>query len=277
MPFTLIKGAFYAKGYSPDGDSLKFMAKKEANWAKLEKGTVRLSAKKHVQLRFEGIDALETHYKGSHQPEVLADAATEHVLALAGFTNVVWGPTHSRVTSADDGQEGYVLARQAERYGRPVAFVFAGKAPGTDGSSVYLDVPLLKQSLNYQLLEEGHAYPTYYEGLFADLRDAMTAAVITAWNKRRGVWPYDWSGGVPVTGQSAIADHYVMMPKLFRRLTGYLAGHSSVSGFKTWLASRPERVLVLRTGNFTNFDDVIEQQGNKVSLTEWPEDLVFRP
>ena len=36
MSFTLIKGTFHVKGYSPDGDSIKFKASRTSNWLKVD-------------------------------------------------------------------------------------------------------------------------------------------------------------------------------------------------------------------------------------------------
>ena len=64
--------------------------------------------------------------------------------------------------------------------GRPVAFAFAGTPPEADGSSVFLTAARMKDSLNYKSVLEGLAYPTYYKGLFSDLRNELTQAAITA-------------------------------------------------------------------------------------------------
>jgi hypothetical protein len=37
-----------------------------------------------------------------------------------------------------------------------------------------LNVARLKQSVNYTLTAEGLVFPTYYKGLFPDLRHALT-------------------------------------------------------------------------------------------------------
>lgn len=281
MPFTVIKGTFHVEGYAPDGDSLRFKAERSANWNRLDGPTVRRNNRQHAQLRFEGVDALETHYSPNgrkrHQPTDLGYPATDFTIAAAGITGVQWGPTHYKVTQANDGTPGYILARTTERFGRPVAFVFTGATNRPDGSSVFLTRNWLRQSLNYRLLESGMAYPTYYEGLFHDLRDEMTSVVMRAWGQNRGVWPYDWSYGIPVTGWAALEDYYPILPKLFRRLAAYLYAHGSVEGFKNHLAQNPEPVHVLSTGQFTHFDTVIAQTGNNVGLTVDPEDLVFRP
>ena len=277
MPFVVIKGTFHVVGYSPDGDSVKFKANNAGNWSKLADHKVRKNSKGHVQLRFEAVDALETHYKGKHQPTKLAYAATDFALAALDIENVNWGPKHGRVTSADDSVPGFILSRSVERFGRPVSFVFYGDTKHRDGSEVFLKAPLLRKSINYKLLSAGLAYPTYYEGLFADLRDVMSATAKGARSKGKGIWASDKTSGVTVSSLKSITKNHVILPKLFRRLVTYLKGHSSVTGFKQHIADNPEEVLVLPEGNFTHFDTVIRQKGKVVGLTVNPENLVFRP
>ena len=80
MPFTLIKGKFHIKGYAPDGDSLRFSPDDHNNWKKLDGPKVKLNKRRHhAQLRFEGIDALETHYRARtiHQPAEFGRALGE--------------------------------------------------------------------------------------------------------------------------------------------------------------------------------------------------------
>lgn len=92
MPFILIKGTFHVTGYSPDGDSIRFKAKQKANWKKLGGKIIDPNDKGHVQLRVEGIDSLETHYKkaGYHQPKDLAYAAGDKLMSILGIKNVQW-------------------------------------------------------------------------------------------------------------------------------------------------------------------------------------------
>ena len=151
MPFHAIKGTFHVVGYSPDGDSIRFKADDPDNWDKL-RGRVNRNGRDHAQLRIEAIDTLETHYKSEHQPRRFADLATNKLFSLLGIENVVWNSTGSRVRSADDGVEGFVLSRAAERNGRPVAFVFNQAAGFTDGQEVFLDAQVAKQSVNYKML-----------------------------------------------------------------------------------------------------------------------------
>src|SRR5687768_14135031 len=73
MPFTLIKGTFHVVGRSPDGDSVGFRAADPAHWALLDGPPPRLNSLGITQLRFEAIDALETHFRppGQNIPIVL--------------------------------------------------------------------------------------------------------------------------------------------------------------------------------------------------------------
>jgi len=289
MPFTLIKGTFHAVGYSPDGDSVKFKAANRNNWKKIE-GRPKLSkTKDHVQLRFEGNDALETHFrprlKGStevHQPLRWAQAARDSMLAAVGIKNVKWGPKGKRVVQADDGVQGYILTRAVDsnRYGRPVSFVYAGTTAEKDGAEVRLTPALLRKSVNYKLVAAGHAYPTYYKTLFSELRDELTRAVNLARNAnpKRGLWIADKTRGFDFTNQAAITDAYPILPKLFRRLIEHLQSGGQLSDFGEFLKKKKDGVLILPHANHTDaLNYVVEVKGKRVSLTVPPENLVFDP
>ncbi len=276
MPFVVIKGTFHIEGYSPDGDSVRFRADNKEHWAKLSGPSVQLNAKDHAQLRLEAIDTLETHYQNTHQPLELAIGALEHLLEGLGITDVEWNETMTTVTAANDGTEGYILSRAVEKYGRPVTFVYTGTSPEEDGSEIFLDADRMRQSLNHRALEDGVAYPTYYKGLFHDLREALTKAVSHAREAKRGVWAEDrTNAGFEVEGLRSITDEHVVLPKLFRRLAEYLEGGGSVVGFEEFLETRDEEVIVISTVHPTHFDTLVEVDGNTVRMTEPPENLLF--
>ena len=78
MNYVLLKGIYHVVGSSPDGDSIKFKAANPANWQLInsefsteftENFTTNDGA---VQLRLQGVDALETHYSAP-KPTVPAD------------------------------------------------------------------------------------------------------------------------------------------------------------------------------------------------------------
>jgi hypothetical protein len=157
-----------------------------------------------------------------------------------------------------------------------VAFVYTGTSPEEDGSEIFLDVDRMRQSLNHRALENGVAYPTYYDGLFHDLREALTETVGRAREAERGVWAEDRTNvGFEVDGLGSITNEHVILPKLFRRLVEYLEGGGSVAGFEEFLEAKDEEIIVISTVHPTHFDTVVEVEGNTVRMTEPPENLIF--
>lgn len=287
MPFKVIKGTFHVVAYSPDGDSIRFQPDSRALVDALDGPPAKFNPRGHCQLRIEAIDSLETHYQTPggtlHQPLTLAFAAADRLMDFLGITDVKWNETHSVVTSARDGTRGYILSRTVEKNRRPVAFVFTGDPAEQDGADAHLDVARLRDSFNFVALAEGHAYPTFYEGLFHDLRGALAGASADARGNRRGIWEIDrTSGGFDVDTLADITDEHAILPKLFRRLSDYMVSVGTAQGFKAKLAAFPEPVLDLRDNNFTHLDTFVEEaQGAggvvNIRMTRQPEELVFDP
>ncbi|SBS26700.1 hypothetical protein MSP8886_00678 [Marinomonas spartinae] len=279
MSFRVIKGSFHIVGYSPDGDSVRFKADDLAQWNLLEGSKVRLNKHDHAQLRIEAIDTLETHYKSEHQPAEWADSATQYLLKLLGIKNTQWNDSRSRVVSADDGVPGYIITRMAERYGRPVAFVFAGETEYEDGQAIFLDNRIAKTSINFKMLAKGFAYPTFYDGLFYDLRARFAKVAIKARAAKKGVWSEDkTNSSIKIESLSDLTDEYVILPKLFRRLVTYMKAHDSFDAhaFIESLKEKQEKVLVLSDLHFTHFDNLIEiDEKGRIKLAQAPENLVF--
>ena len=276
MPFTLIKGTFHIVGYSPDGDSLKLKADNSSNWRKLRGRDVDPNSQGHVQLRVEAIDSLETHYgnPSRHQPLGLAHAATDEAMGFLGITDVVWGPSHRKVTSANDGTQGYILARSTGPYGRPICFVFPGTTSEPDGSDVFLKPDLVRESLNFRMLSIGHAYPLFYETLFFDLRQELAGAVAEARSGNSGVWATDKSNdGFDGTDLAGLENNTPIFPKLFRRLVKHHGSGRPLSDLPDRLEG--ERITIIPTVHHTTLDTVVEISGRTVRMTERPEDLVF--
>ena len=301
MPFTIIQGTFHLvnrtqngneSGFEPDGDSIHF---KPFNASLLDNLTqlqrpYRLTNIGSVMLRFEGIDALELHYSPSsggpstHQPRPLGDSARDFITGLLGLNPVPYvQPRGIRVDPPvpKDATPGYILSRSLEVHGRPVSFVFAGAAPNADGSQVFLSRQKFKTSLNYKLVLNGHAYPLFYDTLFIDLRRALAEATDQARQGGVGVWASDrTTAGLSVTSQAQLEAGGVIYPKLFRRLTDYLAETGGgLAGFNAWLAAKGERVEdtdpnSATFGNHTGFDNMVRVQGNTVKMLRKPEHLV---
>ena len=292
MPFFIIKGSFHLvgktnkgnpSGFEPDGDSMQFKPDDPSLLKRLEVvgRPNHLTTIGSTQLRFEGIDALELHFEGSHQPRPLADDARDYLTGRLGMNPVPYRPpdlTRVKPPVAVDGTRGYILSRALEANGRPVAFAFAGEPSGDDGDEAFLKPALLRKSLNYRQVQNGHAYPLFYDTLFADLRDTLIAATTAARKAKKGLWGADRTRkGVAVSVQADLERDGVIFPKLFRRLTSYLGdGNTTLDAFEAFLAKSHEQVVDLKdNSNFTHFDTLVKVKANTVSMTRRAEEIVF--
>src|SRR5262245_52294833 len=128
--YTLIKGSFPIVGTEPDGDTIRFRPDTPAFVDKLGPAGQRpgwTQGGTQLSVRFEAIDALETHFQGARQQVQLGDLATRQMLSAAGFSSVQTSGT--KVTSAvPPAVRGYVAANSLDSYGRMIAFVFASSA-----------------------------------------------------------------------------------------------------------------------------------------------------
>ncbi|MFD4548762.1 nuclease [Streptomyces sp. NPDC058466] len=286
MPMLLIKGAYRIVGASPDGDSVRFYPDDPGQWDLLPGRKVRRNKAGGAQLRLDGIDTLETHYRPPHGPELhqpapFADRAAAALLDWLGFADVERGANGIVTRGRPDSVPGYVLTRNADIHGRCVALAGrGGEAPGPGGGFVTVTTEHLRETANHHQLGEGLAYPTFYRNLFVDLRQELTAAAQQARQGGQGLWPRDQTeSGAKVEGRSTLTDSAVLLPKLFRRLADYLQlndGDPSLDGFRAYLGQRDDRLFILSTGQWTGFDSVVEvTNGDTVRLNRPAEDLVF--
>jgi endonuclease YncB( thermonuclease family) len=289
MPFIVIPGTFHLvgqtssgnpRGFEPDGDSIQFRPANPNLLDRLEQvgRPYRLTLIGSTQLRLEGIDALEIHFEGSHQPRPLADQARDFLTNLFEMNPVPYRPPAGIQVAPPvsvDAVSGYILSRSLEVNGRPVAFAFAGPPPRQE--EVLLDVPMLQQSVNHATIANGHAYPLFYDTLFQDLRAELANVAKAARQSSKGLWNKDQTqSGVDVATQEDLEQHGVIFPKLFRRLTSYLdEPHNGMTEFINWLAETQEKIFDLHTGNFTHFDTIVQVSGKKVSMQREPEEIVF--
>jgi endonuclease YncB( thermonuclease family) len=293
MPFLVIKGAFRLlgktktgkpTGFEPDGDSMQFQPDDPKLLDRLQRegDAYRLTSVGSTQLRFEGIDAVEIHFQAGsagvvRQPAPWAEDARDHLTDKAGLSPVSYKGISVCPPAPKDGARGYILSRSLEAHGRPVAFVYAGGTNRKDGASVELTVDLLRKSLNWEMLASGQAYPLFYEGLFADLRDELAAATNQARAAKKGLWAVDRTlEGLKVTSIEQLQKDGVIFPKLFRRLAEFFGdGQTKLANFPGWLEAKREPVLDLDAKNSTHFDDVVKVTGNTVKLTKDPQALMF--
>ena len=218
------------------------------------------------------------------KPARFGDAAAATLLELIGFSAVRRDDAEVVVAATPSAVDGYILTRQADKYGRCVALLFTGElfdddAAAEDLAPVFLTAQQARVSLNVRMLAAGLAYPTYYTKLYAEIRTTMTEAVHTARASGAGLWPSDTTtAGFTVTDQSTLTEDVVVLPKLFRRLVDYLAlndGDTSLAGLPAFLTAQDDRLIILSEGRFIGLDNIVETDGQQVRLRYPPEDLVF--
>jgi endonuclease YncB( thermonuclease family) len=261
MPFLTIKGVFNPQSGIPDGDSVRFLADDDSLFDLLE-GQVDFKSDGEVQLRYEGIDALE---KAAIRP--FSSDATERNIELLG--------------GEENGQPGYILSNQIEQNGRPVCFVFTGEPNDADGSEIILEPETLQQSVNYQLLAEGLVYPLFYDTLYQELRDRLVEAVETARQDRLGIWTEDASNqGFIVQPPVNLAELEPIFPKLWRRLETFYRRPSNqdrtAAQFLESLAQGSDRLFTIPDRRWIKFSTALEVSGDKLKLKYKPEEMIFR-
>ncbi|MFQ4145991.1 thermonuclease family protein [Chlorogloeopsis sp. ULAP02] len=262
MPFLLIRGTFEPTSGVPDGDSVRFQAEDDTLFDKLE-GRIEFKSGGQVQLRYEGIDALE---KAAIQP--FSSNATKRNIELLG--------------GEQSGLPGYILSSHADGNGRPVCFVFTGDPPDWDntGRGDELQADLLRQSINYNLLQEGHAYPMFYDTLYKELRDEMVAATEEARAANREIWSSDRStDGFEVDVPPDLSALPPIFPKLWRRLQSFYQRRSNrnkgLEAFIRELSRGKDRLFTIPDQRWIKFSTALQVDGNNIKMLYKPEEMVF--
>ncbi|MHC4394503.1 MAG: hypothetical protein ACYS1A_02495 [Planctomycetota bacterium] len=298
MSYKIIKGSFGLcyqgkrhVGSRPDGDSMWFKPDRPELLRGLGGRNADFNGGDFVQLRFEGIDALELHYPGSdHQHLDAAVAARNFLLNKVGF-DVEYAPNNKIETSVrssvPESVRGYILSRNIDPFGRPVAFVFTGSISQQDGNDIFLDTHWMDESLNAKLMQEGHVYPAYYRsrsgtgGLPWDIRERLTALADNAWMHDKNMWFVDKSRSNPRIRNKTELMELAIWPKLYRRLAKYFrANHNSLAGFETWLRADPQRddnLWIIPREEDGNLHDIFEVHGDHINMLFWPEELIITP
>jgi Lamin Tail Domain/Staphylococcal nuclease homologue len=299
LAYRVIAGEFHIRypdmprqGPEPDGDTLKFKPDNPTLVDSVQRNGGRgpdFNGKGMVNIRFEGIDALETHFEQAHQELQGANDARDFVLAEVGFQNVqFFADLPNKVSDSDEpSKRGYVLANGIDPHGRAIAFVYAGEPPGDmpNGSAVMLMPAMANQSINARLLAAGLAYPAFYTSLPIDLMDGLAGIVDQARQAGLGLWPRQQ--GTPQTPallrNLADAEAMVIWPKLFRRLVSYFGeGHVGLADFENWLRSDPvnrDDSIILPDRELGNMHDVlaIDPIADTLFMRFAPELLIIVP
>jgi hypothetical protein len=79
--------------------------------------------------------------------------------------------------------------------------------------------------------------------------------------------------GVTLNSRDDLATISPIWPKLWRRLEEFLRNSNSLAGFLDFLEQKNERLDILPLMEERGLQDAVEVQGNKVKMTEPPENL----
>jgi endonuclease YncB( thermonuclease family) len=277
MPYKIIKGHFHVVGYSPDGDSIRFQAIDKSNWDYFTWKTPADKNSARKQLRFEAIDAVETHYEESHQPRAFGLAALEVLLELLGIRDVIFNLSLTQVHSAADNTNGFIATQGLDIYDRPISLVFAGAAPFNDGAEVSLSALPMSDCVNLKLAKLGLVYPTFYSTMENDLLDLFTATTKEARANRVGLWALDKTSRFTLWNTSTIRDDVVILPKLFRRLTTFFQDRSDYAELADYLKQKSDKVMIRSTGQKADLADLLSIRGQTIEFSTQPEELIFAP
>jgi endonuclease YncB( thermonuclease family) len=269
-----VHGRLVVLGKSPDGDSIRFLPHRPEL---LLGRRVRPSSDGSVVLRLEGIDAPESHYNTLSQPA--ADEARDALLELCGFGGVT-RQGETVLAATPDRIDAAILTSGADPNGRPISMLLAGAdPPAADGADVAVDEAVLTGTVNARLLAEGAVYPLVYANLPPALGTVLRELARGARERRAGVWDRDCTDGFDlVDGTSIGRGGQLILPKLFRRCSDWLAAGAPLGSLPAWLASHgPVRDdgVQLAGGQPTTLSTLLEQHGTRVALTADPVDLVY--
>jgi len=295
--YTLINGDFYIlypdlpkNGPQPDGDTINFLPDNDDLVQNLRRFSGLGPERKHLgtySVRFEGIDALETHYLNRHQNPQFAKAARDRMLELMRFGAVeFWPDRPNNVKSAQHHPvRGHLLALGIESNRRVLGQVYSGPPHGNavDGDRVFVDEARLDGGVNAALVREGLAYAELYATMPIDLIRRMREHVTAARHAKKGLWQREdvrIDHRVDLKGLADLPE-LVMFPKLYRRLVKYFEdGHVGLTGFDAWVRAdtknRDDRAL-LPTGEMGNLHDLYDVDSGGIKLAYLPEELTFEP
>jgi hypothetical protein len=284
MPVKIIFGNYHVIGREPDGDSIAFEADNAEHWNLFDWKTPSKKPtpqkNKPVQLRIEGIDSLETHYEGFHQPKAIAKATTFELLSAFGIDVQSYNLNFTKIVSASAGAPGVIASSGLDGYDRPIAYAILGQGHGlADGQELPgLTEELVTQTINYELAAKGQVYPTFYYTTDPAGVSMISKAVADAMDKKRGIWTFDGSRGFDFWEPRTLFDDVVVLPKLFRRLVNFCDASDTMEALADWAARKSDEFTVIETGQkFRKFGDLIEVRGQEVGLKFDPLEIMFKP
>ncbi|MBV6451088.1 MAG: hypothetical protein MHPDNHAH_01817 [Anaerolineales bacterium] len=274
--YKIIAGTFHVKGFSPDGDSIRFQANSMANWDFFKWQTEKDKKAPRKQLRIESIDAMETHYEGYHQPRTFALAALESLLELVGIKSVIYSLSLTKIVDADDGKAGFIASASTDKYGRPVSYLFPKSAKLTDGAVMDSATLPIEDSINFELAREGLVYPTFYTTTDRVFAEKFRAVVARARKTKRGIWSIDRTSDFTLYDIRTLQEDILLLPKLFRRLVSFFDGYSDFNQLSDYLAKQRDSLVLWDGTKKKSLAELMKISGRRIQLKTPVEDIFFK-
>ncbi len=191
------------------------------------------------------------------------------------------------VKSADPASiPGAILTQAAEANGRPVSYILLDQQASQleEGTWMNMGEDLLKETINYRLLNSGMAYYTVYTSTPLVHRQFLSKAAAAAREAELGVWQSDATSDFVLGDQSSLGPGgQVILPKLFRRCTDYLKDvakgyQGNLSDWLIWVSSgsRNENDLVVVNDSMElHLSDLLDQRNSHVVFKADLLDITF--
>jgi hypothetical protein len=272
--FKIIKGTFHVRGYQPDGDSIRFQADNAKNWVAFKWTKKQRGLNPKVQLRLEGIDALEIHYNGYSQPRPFGLGALERMLAHLGITGVRYSLSVRTIIEAQDNIAGFIAVTEIDDFNRPICLAFPAGTDLVDGDVLDIESLPIGVSVNYRMCLEGLVYPTFYTTTHPFLIELLTKATQYAREGNRGLWVIDHTQKFDFYDIRTIFEDILILPKLFRRLVAFCETSGDLSELDAYLKKSKDNIRLL-DGSMTTLDALIQVSGRNIMLIRRPEELLF--
>lgn len=271
--YKVIAGTFHVKGFSPDGDSIRFQARDASRWEFFTWEPGANKDAKRKQLRIESIDAMETHYEGYHQPRTFALAALESLLEIK---DVIYSLSLTQIVGADDGKPGFIASASIDRFGRPVSYIFPKSTKLTDGAELDSAALPIEKSINFQLAREGLVYPTFYNSTDRVFAEKIRAVVARARKTKRGIWSIDRTSDFTLYDIRTLQEDILLLPKLFRRLVSFFNGYSDFGQLGDYLAKQKDSLELWDGTKIKSLADLMKISGRRIQLKTPVEDIFFK-